>query len=403
MDTPSPNDTPAPIAPVPPSVPPPSTPPRVMTPAIIGIGVVMLLLVLGIGFAGISGIKYLIQSAKKSTSSPTPEKQTMTIPSKYTADSDSDYIPDVLENELGYNKDISEITRCKPASCGSSDPSQALNTKNNILLILDSSGSMDIKIGGKTKMELAKEAIRSFLGTTAANVSVGIMEYGHKGSNAASSKALSCASADIVAPIGSVTTTSVDSYLSQIKPVGWTPIGLAIRKGKEAFIGKGGQKNQIIVVTDGVETCDTNPSGAAAEVKSSPFEIRVDVIGFAVNASEQSSLQAISTSGGGLFSVASNVDQLVSQMRANHENFEKFQAGAKCASDVYQKSVTCLEDVRQKTNSYISTALSGKTGSDYTELNNMRSNIFTQYSNVIDTIQTEWSNANKANMQKLIK
>jgi len=227
--------------------------------------------------------------------------------------------------------------------------------------------------------------------------------YGNKGSNSASDKAVSCSSADMIAPIGSVTASSVDSYLSGINPVGWTPIGLAIRNGKNAFVGKEGQKNQMIVVTDGAETCDSNPAGAASEAKSSPYQIRVDVIGFAVNTAEQSSLQAISSSGGGLFSVATNVDQLLSQMRASRENFDKFQAGAKCTNDVYQKSVSCLQDIQKKVSDYLTNALTGKSGAERTELTNLQSNIFSQYFKKINTLQDEQSAALRNSQQQLVK
>lgn len=386
-----------------PTVPPQTAPQHTTKHTIFIVLAVLILLILGAAsYYGISSLKLnlagLGPNDNKAAQVSTPE----TTPSlKYTQDRDSDAIPDILEAEMGFNADISEFVRCQPVSCGPNGQNKTQNATSNILLVIDSSGSMDLQINGTSKMELAKEAIRKFLGSAAANVNIGIAVYGHKGSNSTSQKAVSCASADIIAPLGLVTAASADGYLSQIKPVGWTPIGLAIRKGTEAFAGKEGQKNQMIVVTDGAETCDSNPVAAAQEAKTSTYAVQVDVIGFAVNASEQSSLQAISTSGGGLFSVAINADQLLSQMRANHEKFQNYQANAQCTSSSYQNTVTCLQDVQKKSGDYVTAALTGKIGAEYQELFTLKNAIFTRYSRKIDEVQTEWSNQNKAQQQKL--
>jgi hypothetical protein len=155
------------------------------------------------------------------------------------------------------------------------------------------------------------------------------------------------------------------------------------------------------VVTDGAETCDSNPVGAAAEVKSSTLQIRVDVIGFAVNTAEQSSLQAISTSGGGLFSIAANADQLLSQMQASRENFEKFQAGAQCATEAYQKAIACLQDVQQKVFQYLQTQLVNLHGSENQELSNLQSQISDKYFKKVNELQEEWNNQIKSQQNLL--
>lgn len=398
---PTPVVTTPPVVQVAPMVSPPNAPlsTKFMPPKLL---LIVIAAVIALIIAGIS-IYFVATKVLPAKTGQGTQAEMSKVPAKYAADSDGDGIPDALETEVGLNPTVSEFTRCQPESCGSADLSQAQTQKNNILFIIDSSGSMGTLIGGKTKMDLAKQAIRSFLASTASNVDVGIMVYGNKGSNDTSAKAVSCASADIIAPIGSVTSSTVETYLSQINPVGWTPIGLAIQKGKDAFVGKEGQKNQMIIVTDGAETCDTNPAGAAAAVKSSAYEIRVDVIGFAVNSSEQAALQAISTSGGGLFSVAVNADELLSQMRASHENYEKAVSSMKCNSSVYQASISCLEDVRTKATNFLTNAFNGKKGTEYQQLYNLESQIFKLYTDEINKISDEWSSANKKQQEQINK
>jgi hypothetical protein len=250
---------------------------------------------------------------------------------------------------------------------------------------------MNTMIGGKTKMDLAKEAIENFMKNVSSNVSVGIMVYGHKGSNSEASKAESCGSAEIIAPVGSVTSSTVSTLISGMKPVGWTPIGLAIRNGQTAFSGKEGQKNQMIIVTDGVETCNTNPVSEAAQAKAGIYKIQVDVIGFAISASEQNSLSAISTSGGGLFSLANNSDELVSKMRASHENFNKFVGDAACITKVYTEATTCLNDTRSKVSTHFNAVLATKAGDEYKFISDVSQKIFKEFSTKLDAVNSEWT------------
>lgn len=343
----------------------------------------------------------LFSPSDKKTSSKNIFKQP-TPTSIYVQDTDSDSIPDVIEQGINLDPNSSEFIRCQLIPCDDATKSDTASSKNNILFIIDSSGSMGLKIGDKTKMELAKEAINRFMTSVNSNVNIGIMVYGNKGSNSQADKAASCASAEVIAPVGSVTSSSISTYLSQINPVGWTPIGLAIKNGINAFSGKEGQKNQIIVVTDGAETCDSNPTGAASQAKSSAYAIKVDVIGFAVNATEQSALQSIATNGGGLFSVAINSDQLYNQMKSNSENWDKYQSNTKCIITAYQTSIDCHSAVKTKVFSYLGEKIQGTKGIEWSNLSNMQDRISSMYQDKIYSLQDEQSAKQKAIQQNLL-
>jgi len=351
------------------------------------IGVIVILLILTVGF-----VTFFSSRTEKDSDGDAAFSGVSILPSKleraYSLDTDKDHIPNVLEEELGYDPVTSELDRCAVESCASVGKVSAKSSERNILFIIDSSGSMALTtgFGNTTKMDAAKEAITKFVATVKPAISVGIMEYGHKGSNSASDKALSCASAEIIAPIGSVTASSIDKYLSQIEPVGWTPIGLAIRNGQEAFSGKEGQKNQIIIVTDGVETCASTPVAAAKEVQISELEISVDVIGFAVNTSEQSSLKAIAESGGGLFSVANTSSELLKKFQAYNDNYASSLDEAMCNIDAHRKSSTCLHNIRMDVSTYLKEKRTDYKGRDNTYLTKLSRSIFDIYSKGIDDI-----------------
>lgn len=174
----------------------------------------------------------------------------------------------------------------------------------NIEIVLDASGSMVQDAGGKSKMEIAKEEIQSFLKDLPEGTNVGLRVYGHKGSNADSDKELSCKSTDILYPVSSYDTTRFNEALNRVKPTGWTPISLALNEAKKDLSKFNSDKNTNIVylVSDGVETCDQDPVEAAKDLYESDLNPIVNVIGFKLDGSGQKQLKDIADATDGVYS-----------------------------------------------------------------------------------------------------
>jgi hypothetical protein len=317
-------------------------------------------------------------------------------------DSDNDSIPDFVETGAGLDSQTSEITRCQTGGCA--DSGKTVAPTKNTLLIIDSSGSMGINIGGGTKMEQAKQAIKDFVGSVPDNENIGLMIYGHKGSNSQSDKNLSCASTEIIAPLGSVKFNTVDGYLGQMNPVGWTPIGLAIEKGMSAFAGKEKQNNQIIIVSDGTETCNTDPAGKAAQAYASLYKIQINVIGFAVAAADQDSLSKISTNGGGSFMTAGSASELMTQFEASHKNNMRYMADADCIVQASDTEYQCFQDVINKVNNYLDPLIDKSILNK--KLHNLYFSLGTQindtYNEIVSTSMDNWSGQVKERTNTLI-
>ncbi|MEI8232163.1 MAG: VWA domain-containing protein [bacterium] len=244
---------------------------------------------------------------------------------KYYVDSDSDVYPDFIEEELGFDPKVSAVDGCTKGNCGES----ALDTTkvaHNVLIILDASGSM--QTGGR--MDIAKQAIKNYIARASSNTNIGLMIYGFKGSNSTADKPVSCASAEVLSPIGQVSPTTIDGLLATVKPVGWTPMGYALQQATQAFAGKEGQKNEVILLSDGEETCATNPTGQAGTLQNSAVKVVINVIGFAVDQSAQVQLNQISTSGGGTFSVVNSLSELDQEFIDLYNNGIKLYEEAKC-------------------------------------------------------------------------
>lgn len=179
---------------------------------------------------------------------------------------------------------------------------QEVSGTANIAILLDSSGSMAQKIGGKSKMELAKEAVDQFVSSMPEGSNVSLRVYGHKGSNADSDKKLSCESTEMVYDLKPYNATDFKDSLGEFQPTGWTPIAKAIDETKKDFekTNKPGQ-NIVYVVSDGIETCEGDPVKAAKELHDSNIEAVVNIIGFDVDSNGQKQLLSVAEAGGGEF------------------------------------------------------------------------------------------------------
>ncbi|MFC3884375.1 VWA domain-containing protein [Bacillus songklensis] len=192
----------------------------------------------------------------------------------------------------------------------------------NVEIILDASGSMAGKVSGKTKMELAKEAIRDFASSLPQGTKVGLRVYGHKGSNEDKDKALSCQSSELVYSVSTYNEQQLQSALASFQPTGWTPVAKSLEEaGKDLGEFQGEQnKNIIYLVSDGIETCGGNPVEAAKQLRESGIAPVVNVIGFDVDDEGQKQLQKVASASGGTYASVANQDELTKEFEKAKED-----------------------------------------------------------------------------------
>jgi Ca-activated chloride channel family protein len=185
----------------------------------------------------------------------------------------------------------------------------------NVEVILDASGSMAGKIGNKSKMELAKEAILKFAESLPKEANLALRVYGHKGSNAETDKTTSCGSSEQVYGLQTFNQAKLKEALASFKPTGWTPIALSLEQAKQDFAtyGKENSKNIIYLVSDGVETCGGDPVKVAKELLESNIAPVVNVIGFDVDDNGKNALQEIAKAGNGKYVSVKNQKELLEE------------------------------------------------------------------------------------------
>lgn len=173
----------------------------------------------------------------------------------------------------------------------------------NVLVALDSSGSMIGKVRGKTKIALAKEAIASFANQLPKSTQVGLTVYGHKGSNQQVDKAVSCAGIETFYPISQLDNIRLSQAVDSFQPTGFTPLAATLDLLNQNFSTYDSATNQnvVYVVSDGIDNCDGDPVTAARQLHTSNAKVIVNVIGLNVNQAARRQLRAVAEAGGGTF------------------------------------------------------------------------------------------------------
>lgn len=197
----------------------------------------------------------------------------------------------------------------------------------NIEVILDASGSMAAYVDGKTKMALAKEAIKGFLASAPEEANVSLRIYGHKGTGSDADKALSCSSSELIYGAKAFNEAEFDKALNQFNPSGWTPIAHSLKLAKED-LSKNDSKtntNLVFLVSDGIETCDGDPVAAAKELSDSNISPIVNVIGFDINAEGQKQLQEVAKAAKGIYTTANNQKELQEEFNRAKEILKRWE------------------------------------------------------------------------------
>lgn len=176
-------------------------------------------------------------------------------------------------------------------------PVHAQDTHNNLVFILDGSGSMWGRVGDRMKISEAKGVMGELLAEVPPNVDVGLIAYGHRRKG-------DCADIETLAGIGT-SPANIEAKLQNITPRGKTPITAALQRGAELLSGKG-EESTVVLVSDGIETCSTDPCALAARLAEQGVKLTIHTVGFGVRDDAAAQLQCIADAGGGHYYHASD-------------------------------------------------------------------------------------------------
>lgn len=240
-----------------------------------------------------------------------------------------------------YEQDYSDCT----VAVSEFDECTATPQNYKVSVVFDSSGSMAGEVFGERKLDIAREETLEALnelGETEAET--GIVVYGHEGSNNESDKALSCKGIEVLRPVSGGSFDGLRSALSALEPTGWTPIADALEFAADQFSDTDGHE-EIILVSDGIETCGGDPVAVAKKLKGQGIEA-VTVIGFDVSGDDESQLSAIAEAGSGRYFSAGSRIELEQAFDEHRQWAERFE----CQMDQFSENLDDFLDVTFKYN-----------------------------------------------------
>jgi hypothetical protein len=115
-------------------------------------------------------------------------------------------------------------------------------------------------------------------------------------------KNLSCNGIEEVVKLGKNNNSNIITAMDSFNPEGWTPIAGSIDFAKNIFSQKGVKdKDYLILVSDGVESCDGDPLAAANDLRLAIPGIKLSVIGLETDNTTRDFLTKIAVMGGGAY------------------------------------------------------------------------------------------------------
>lgn len=281
---------------------------------------------------------------------------------EWCVDSNGNVWPDFVEEELGRDPSIND---CLRTDCGGPDlvDFDLAAFQENTLFILDASGSMGGDAGGgRTKMDAAKSALVEYVTITPEYVDLGLMVYGHQGDNSDAGRPVSCAGIDTFAAIGDLTFENVEGVIGQFQATGWTPIAASLDAAgpvvqsaaqEDASEGLEGVTNRIILISDGIETCDGDPVASAQALLDLGIEVVVDVIGFDIPDSDRAALQQVAEVTGGVYSDAADGAALRNVLGEYDAQQVAVSVAITCQVEAISQSGNCGSDLNMSASDYV--------------------------------------------------
>jgi hypothetical protein len=146
----------------------------------------------------------------------------------------------------------------------------------SVEVILDVSGSMLQKLGTERRIDIAKRTLATLTSDTIPAGTPFALRVLGRGAN-------SCQS-DLEIPFGPLDRTAAAAKIASLeaKSNAKTPIGAALEKIATDLAAAKGER-LVILVTDGEETCGGNPAQTLQKLRKSGVNVRVNIVGFAVD------------------------------------------------------------------------------------------------------------------------
>ncbi len=191
------------------------------------------------------------------------------------------------------------------------------SSDEEVLFIMDFSGSMQKKLGYTPKIYLAIDALRDIMSEVGASTKIGLRIFGvtdkraveRVGNKLILNEKVLCTASSLVMPIARYNSSNISNKLSKYSPKGATPIGYSLRQAVQNDFSPNAPLKHIILISDGVENCGDDPCLFIRNLMQLRDDYKIDVIGITVDENAFSQLKCIANAAkGNYYSVNSPSD-----------------------------------------------------------------------------------------------
>ena len=171
---------------------------------------------------------------------------------------------------------------------------QAQQPLTRILFILDASNSMNLNWGEGSRMSVAKEYLSTSVENLREieNLEIALRVYGHQ--TPVTSNYQDCEDTKLEVPFGVNNVNAIKSKIREIQAKGATPIARTLEQAADDFPDTNA-RNVIILITDGLESCDNDPCLVAKKLKDKGVNVTPFVIGVGMDLSYLDNFNCIGT------------------------------------------------------------------------------------------------------------
>lgn len=170
------------------------------------------------------------------------------------------------------------------------------------IIVLDASGSMWGQIDKTAKIDIARNTLTDVLQSLPADSELGLMVYGHREKG-------SCSDIELAVAPAKGTADAIAKFAGAIKPKGKTPLSASVKQAAEA-LRYTEDKATVILVTDGLETCDADPCALGRQLEESGVDFTAHVVGFGLSDEDGKQVACLAEETGGKYLKAEDAGAL---------------------------------------------------------------------------------------------
>ena len=161
---------------------------------------------------------------------------------------------------------------------------------------------------GSVKIDLAKRVLTDHMRSFRPETNIGLRAFGHR--LPYQQTAESCQDIELIAPVQKGQMERIVGWLQDFTAQGMTPLAASLQQAKNDFIYEAPRVNSIVMLSDGIETCEGDPCKLVEDLKAQGINFTIHVIGLDVDDPTRQQLKCIAKAGGGMYHDANSQQAL---------------------------------------------------------------------------------------------